>query len=411
VKRELFMDYGKLSPDERRAEALARFAEHGRFLDPSTVTCTADEWALNLSLPAVHTTISVDPSATTVAEIVARTADRLGVDAADIRLLDRDGDRLGTAGGVALPCDEGGKRHRLATPGGVALARTGLVGPDDTLHVMLAQEGGMYNPESPCARTPAAQTDSSDAGEEEEESGEEGEEEDSDDEDEEDEESEADEDEESEKRKIANPDDEESEEEGGKGESADDEDPSLETLKAELKVAREDASEKAKEIETLKAELETSRGSAAAAATAALAAGQSQASTALVPSRAQSGVPSSAQGTLALQRVAIKWKALFEEANSKLPEGDRVQAQSDEDPEVRAAAAPNREPLSRALSPSRPRSCDRYDACTSAARACARRPPSGVPSSSRSSPCSTSHPTAARSTGSGRRRAKAARAK
>ena len=27
VKRELFMDYGKLSPDERRAEALARFAE------------------------------------------------------------------------------------------------------------------------------------------------------------------------------------------------------------------------------------------------------------------------------------------------------------------------------------------------------------------------------------------------
>ncbi len=152
VKRELFVDYGKLSPDERRAEALARFAEHGHFLDPSVITCTADEWAPSLLLPDGRTIVRrVDPSATTTADLVAEAADFYGVDAADIRLLDRYGERLGTADGVALPRDEGGKRHRLATPGGVALARTDRVGPDDTLHVMLSQEGGVYSPNSPSA--------------------------------------------------------------------------------------------------------------------------------------------------------------------------------------------------------------------------------------------------------------------
>lgn len=136
VKRKLLMDYGKLSPDERRAEALARFTEHGHLVDPSTVTCTADEWLPSLLLPDGRTIVyHVDPSATTTADLIAEAARLMQRPAADIRLLDRDGDRLGTAGGVALPRDEGGKRHRPATPGGVALARTGRVGPEDTLGV------------------------------------------------------------------------------------------------------------------------------------------------------------------------------------------------------------------------------------------------------------------------------------
>ena len=146
VKRELLMDFCKLSQDERCAGVLARLAANGRFLDSSAVTCTADEWVFNLSLPAVDTlpavdmTIRVDPSATTVAEIAVHIAGLLGVDADHIRLLDRDGNRLPV--GVALPRDEGGKRHRLATPGDVALARTGRVGPDDTLSISLLHNGG-----------------------------------------------------------------------------------------------------------------------------------------------------------------------------------------------------------------------------------------------------------------------------
>ena len=100
VKRKLLMDYGKLSPDERRAEALARFAEHGHLVDPSTVTCTADEWLPSLLLPDGRTIVyHVDPSATTT-DLIAEAARLMQRPAADIRLLDRDGDRLGTAGGV-----------------------------------------------------------------------------------------------------------------------------------------------------------------------------------------------------------------------------------------------------------------------------------------------------------------------
>ena len=141
VKRELFMDFCKLSPGERCARALARIAANGRAaLDSSAVTYTADKWVLTLSLPAFDTTISVDPSATTLAEIAVQTADLLRVDADHMRMVDRDGNRLPV--GVALPRDEGGKRHRLATPGDVALARTGRVGPDDTLSISLLHNGG-----------------------------------------------------------------------------------------------------------------------------------------------------------------------------------------------------------------------------------------------------------------------------
>ena len=100
VKRKLLMDYGKLSPDERRAEALARSAEHGHLVDPSTATCTADEWLPSLLLPDGRTIVyHVDPSATTT-DLIAEAARLMQRPAADIRLLDRDGDRLGTAGGV-----------------------------------------------------------------------------------------------------------------------------------------------------------------------------------------------------------------------------------------------------------------------------------------------------------------------
>ena len=96
---KLLMDYGKLSPDERRAEALARSAEHGHLVDPSTVTCTADEWLPSLLLPDGRTIVyHVDPSATTT-DLIAEAARLMQRPAADIRLLDRDGDRLGTAGG------------------------------------------------------------------------------------------------------------------------------------------------------------------------------------------------------------------------------------------------------------------------------------------------------------------------
>ena len=74
------MDYGKLSPDERRAEALARSAEHGHLVDPSTATCTADEWLPSLLLPDGRTIVyHVDPSATTT-DLIAEAAIRRGHD-------------------------------------------------------------------------------------------------------------------------------------------------------------------------------------------------------------------------------------------------------------------------------------------------------------------------------------------
>jgi hypothetical protein len=122
---KLLMDYGKLSPDERRAEALARSAEHGHLVDPSTATCTADEWLPSLLLPDGRTIVyHVDPSATTT-DLIAEAARLMQRPAADIRLLDRDGDRLGTAGGVHSRVTRAASGTVPRRPVGVALARTG----------------------------------------------------------------------------------------------------------------------------------------------------------------------------------------------------------------------------------------------------------------------------------------------
>ena len=165
----MFMDYCEVPLEERRANVVARLAEEtGRDYSKEVYTIGKDEWPIELCIPGGESTwLTVDPS-TTTGELITDVAQCTGTTTDIVRLLDRDGDRLlGTAGGMALARAEGVKRHRLETVGGVALARTGRVGPFDAISVFHEQRGGglgaeleggsssRVDPGSPSLRSPA----------------------------------------------------------------------------------------------------------------------------------------------------------------------------------------------------------------------------------------------------------------
>ena len=140
LRRAMYIEYGNVSLRERCADALARFHENDFY---TSCYCTPDAWTLELRLPDGRTFVNaVDPSATTEADLLAVATRLTQRPAADIRLVDREGERLGTADGIALARAAAGKRHRLAVPNGVSLVSSGRIGPDDSLGVALVQMGG-----------------------------------------------------------------------------------------------------------------------------------------------------------------------------------------------------------------------------------------------------------------------------
>ena len=127
----MIRDVGKAIADvtleERLNRALSWYGTNGIYLDHSSIMCTPDEWGLYLSLPDGREILrSVDPQQTTLAHVYAMAAEATRLSTTDIRILDREGDRLNVHGGSTL-------------------AHTDQVGPGDTLQVILAQEGGAHS--------------------------------------------------------------------------------------------------------------------------------------------------------------------------------------------------------------------------------------------------------------------------